>query len=246
RVYLTDMVSGALLGAAVARVLRLQRLDQFQRWLLLFGVMLAVSLARGAAAFGLQTSISDFRQYLFFFGVALYFSTFPPSVWLNDRIGRIWLLMTIPMMLLVSLRGLQVFTGIDLGVPGEKYGADAAIRAIDGPYVFFLASAFVVAVPAWLRRERARWPRWVSVLLLLFVVALDRRTVWLRCVFGVARARRTGWLAVLVGVTVVMLRDRQLGRRALVLLTIGAVLTAGAFVWLGGLGEGSQPLVWLG
>ena len=132
------------------------------------------------------------------------------------------------MMVLVSLRWLAVFAGIDLGVPAEKFGADAAIRVIDGPFTFFLASAFVLTIPAWLWGERARWLRWISVLLLLFVLVLNRRTVW---------------LAIVVGVAVLMLRDRRLGRRALLLVTLGAVMTAVAFVWLGGLQEGSEPVV---
>jgi hypothetical protein len=162
--------------------------------------------------------------------VALYFASFPVSIRLYDRIGRIWLAMTIPMMVLVSVRWLAVFAGIDLGVPAEKYGADAAIRVIDGPFTFFLAHAFVLTIPAWtwMRRERDRWIRWVSVLLLLFCLVLNRRTVW---------------LAIVVGVAVLMLRDRRLGRRALVLVALGGVMTAVAFVWLGGLQEGSEPVV---
>lgn len=229
QVYLTDMVASMILGAAVLRLLRLPRFDRFQRWLLLLGVLLLVSLVRGVAAFGMQPSMADFREYLFFGGAAVYFATFLPAAGLYDRIGRIWLAMTIPMMLLVSLRWLAVFAGIDLGVPAEKYGADAAIRVIDGPFTFFLAHAFVLTIPAWtwMRRERDRWIRWISVLLLLFVLVLNRRTAW---------------LAIVVGVAVLMLRDRQLGRRALVLVALGGVLTAVAFVWLGGLQEGSEPV----
>ena len=228
QLYVTDVVAALVLGAALARFMRLRRFDRFHRWLLLLSVLLLVSLARGVAAFGMQQSIADFRQYLFFAGVALYFATFPVSVGLYDRIGRIWLAMTIPMMILVGLRWLAVFAGVDLGVPAEKYGADAAIRVIDGPFNFFLASAFVVTIPAWLWGERARWLRWISVLLLLFVLVLNRRTVW---------------LAIVVGVAMVMLRDRRLGRRALVLLTLGAVVTAVAFVWLGGFQDGREPVV---
>jgi hypothetical protein len=228
RVYVTDLVSGLLLGAALARLLRLRRFDRFHRWLILLGIVLVVSLVRGAAAFGTQASVADFRQYLFFAGVALYFASFPLSVGLNDRIGRIWLAMTIPMMILVSLRWLAVFAGISLGVPAEKYGADAAIRVIDGPYNFFLAHAFVLTIPAWLRGERARWLRWISVLLLLFVLVLNRRTVW---------------LAILVGVAVVMLRDHRLGRRAVVLVVLGGVMTIAAFVALGGFQERNPPIV---
>ena len=228
QVYVTDVVASLILGAAVLRLLRLRRLDRFQRWLLLLGALLLISLVRGAAAFGAQASVADFRQYLFFVGAALYFATFPMSVGLNDRIGRIWLAMTIPMMIIVCLRWLAVFAGVDLGVPVEKFGADAAIRVIDGPYNFFLAHAFILTIPAWLRGERARWLRWISVLLLLFVLVLNRRTVW---------------LAILVGVAVVMLHDRRLGRRAIVLIAVAAVLVGVAFIRFGGLQEGSEPLV---
>ena len=186
------------------RLLRQRRFDRYQRWLLLLGVLLLVSLVRGVAAFGVQQSVNDFRHYLFFAGVAVYFATFPPAVWLSDRIGRIWLAVSIPMMVLVSLRWLAVFAGIDLGVPAEKFGADAAIRVIDGPFTFFLASAFVLTIPAWLRGEQQRWVRRISVPLLLFVLLLNRRTVW---------------LAIVIGVAVLVLRDRRLGRRALLLVT---------------------------
>jgi hypothetical protein len=228
RVSVTDLVSALVLAAATARLVRLRRFHRVHRWLVLLAVLLFVSLIRGVMAFGAQSSISDFRQYLFFAGVALYFATFPPSVKLYDRIGRIWLLMTIPMMVLVCLRWLAIFAGIDLGVPAEKFGADAAIRVIDGPYTFFLACAFVLTIPAWLRGERAGWIRWMSIALLLFVLVLNRRTVW---------------LAVLVGVAVISLRDRRLGPRAIALVTLGAVVTAIGFVSLGGLQEGPQPLI---
>ena len=58
-------------------------------------------------------------------------------------------------MVLVCLRWLATFAGIDLGVPAEKFGADAAIRVIDGPYTFFLAHAAVLTVPFWGLRRRA-------------------------------------------------------------------------------------------
>jgi hypothetical protein len=228
QVYVTDVVVSLVVGAAVLRLLRKRRFDRYQRWLLLLSVLLLMSLVRGVAAFGVQQSVNELRHYLFFVGVAVYFATFPPAVGLYDRIARIWLAVSIPMMVLVSLRWLAVFAGIDLGVPAEKFGADAAIRVIDGPFTFFLANAFVLTIPAWLRGEQQRWVRRISVLLLLFVLLLNRRTVW---------------LAIVIGVAVLMLRDRRLGRRALLLVTVGALMTAGALVWLGGLQEGSEPVV---
>jgi hypothetical protein len=227
-VYVTDVESGLLLGAALLRLLRRRHFSRYHRWLVLLGILLLVSLIRGVAAFGMQSSVADFREYLFFGGAALYFASFPVSMALYDRIGRIWLIMTIPMMVLVCLRWLAVFAGINLGVPAAKFGDDAAIRVIDGPFTFFLAHAFVLTIPTWIRTERERWIRCVSVVLLLFVLVLNRRTVW---------------LAIVVGVAVLMLRDRHLGRRAAALVTAGGLLTGLAYVALGGLREGSLPVV---
>jgi hypothetical protein len=227
-VYVTDLVAASIMAAALARVLRLKRFDRFQRWLLLLGVLLGVSLLLGVAAFGVQTAVNDFRQYLFFIGVALYFSTFAPSPGLSARIGRIWLIMTVPMMLLAVLRWVQNFAGLQLGVPASKWGADAAVRVLDGPYVFFLAQAFVLTIPAWLSGQQSRRQRLLSVLLLLMVIALNRRTAW---------------LAVVAGIAVLLLRDRRLGRPAMGLVGLGGALAVVGFVALGGLQEGvAQPL----
>jgi hypothetical protein len=226
-VYGIDVASGLLVGAAVLRLLRRRHFHRFHRWALLLALLLLVSLARGVPAFGMQHAIADFREYLAFFGGAVYFASFPVSRELYDRIGRIWLAMSVPMMILVWLRWLAVFAGINLGVPVEKNGNDAAIRVIDGPFTFFLACAFLLTIPAWLRGERKLWIRWVSVLLLIFVLVLNRRTVW---------------LALAVGVAVLMLRDRHLGRRAVALVTVGAFLTVAAYVLLGGLKEGNEPV----
>ena len=228
QVYVTDVALSLVVGAALLRLLRQRRFGRYERWLLLLSVLLLVSLLRGVAEFGLQQSVNDFRHFLFFVGIAIYFATFRPAVGLYDRIGRIWLVVSIPMMVLVGVRWLAVFAGIDLGVPAEKFGADAAIRVIDGPFAFFLAGAFVLTIPAWLRAGQERWIRWISVPLLLMVMLLNRRTVW---------------LAMVIGVAVLMLRDRRLGRRALLLVTIGAVAAAAAFAWLGGLQQGSEPAV---
>jgi O-antigen ligase len=78
-----------------------------------------------------------------------------------------------------------------------------------------------------LRDERARRLTRLGVVLLLFVVVLNRRTVW---------------LALLAGVAVVMLRNRRLGRRAVVTFAGAAVLTAGVYLALPGLGKESGPV----
>jgi hypothetical protein len=199
RVGVTDIIATLVLGAAFARLLRVRRLDTYHRWLVLFLVLLILSLVRGIIAFGIQTSVSGFRLMEFWIAAAVYFATVPPSRAVYDRIAKIWIWMTAPLMAIVMARWLSVFAGIDLGVPRERYGADAAIRVLDGPYTFFLAQGFILTLPFWRQGQRAQSIRIVSILLLLFVVLLDRRTAW---------------VALLAGIVTLMLHDRRLGRRA--------------------------------
>ena len=180
-----DVAFTLVLAAAVLRLLRLPRFTRWQRWALLAGVMLLLSLVRGAAAFGPQQAVAELRLFLAFVAGALYFATFPPSRRMNDRIGRIWLALSIPMMIVVCLRWLASFAGIDVGLPPAQFGADAAIKVLDGPYTFFLADAVILTVPFWhLRDRRSRRLTWLGALLLLFVVLLNRRTVWLTIIVG--------------------------------------------------------------
>ena len=228
RVLPYDVVFTLLLAAAAARLLRMRRFSGFQRSVVLLGAMLLLAIVRGVAAFGVEHSVGEFRLMFAFAGGTLYFATFPPSTSRNDRIGRIWLAASIPMMVLVCIRWLATFAGIDLGVPAEQFGADAAIRVIDGPYTFFLAHAAVLTVPFWgLRDERARRLTRLGVVLLLFVVVLNRRTVW---------------LALLAGVAVVMLRNRRLGRRAVITLAGAAAVTTALYLALPGFGKERGPL----
>jgi O-antigen ligase len=228
RVGATDVLFVFLVAAGIARMLRLRRYSPFLRWLLLLGVVALVSLARGVLALGMAQSVSDFRQYMQFIGAALYFATFPPSARLYDRIGRLWLAAAVPMMLLVSVRWLKVFAGVDLGIPMEQFGNDTAIRVIDGPFTFFLAHAAMATVPVWQwQGERARRLRRLSVLLLLFVMLLDRRTVW---------------IAMVAGVVVLATRDHRLGRRGLAMVGAAAIVTTAVFIAFPSGGSDQEPL----
>ena len=208
RIGVTDMVAVIVLAAAVARCLRLRHLSRHQHWLIMLGVLLLVSLMLGIASHG-QSAISDSRQYLFFVGAALYMATFRPTADLYDRIGRIWLMAAVLMVLLACVRWLQVFAGIDLGVTAEINGVDTKIRVLDGPYTFFLAGPLILTVPFWLRRGQARWVRWLGVVLLVVLIALDRRTVW---------------LAIFVGLAVLLLRGRRLKPRAVALVVAASIV----------------------
>jgi hypothetical protein len=227
RVQVHDVAFTLVLAAALLRLLRLRRFTRWQRWALLAGVMLLLSLARGAAAFGPQQAVAELRLFLAFVAGALYFATFPPSRRMNDRIGRIWLALSIPLMVVVCLRWLANLAGIDVGLPSAEFGADAAIKVLDGPYTFFLADAVILTVPFWhLRDRRSRRLTWLGALLLLFVVLLNRRTVW---------------LTLIVGLAVLMVRRRKMSRRVVAMVVGAVVLTALAYVALGG-SEGDQPV----
>ena len=227
RVQVHDAAFALVLAAGILRMLRMQRLAPLHRWVLLLCVMLLLSLVRGVAAFGAQPAIGEFRLFLAFVAGTLYFATFRPSPQLNERIAKLWLAASVPMIVLVGLRWLDSLAGIDLGVPKEQFGADAAVKVLDGPYTFFLATAALLTVPYWqLRGGQARRLTRLGVLLLLFVVLLNRRTVWLTMIIGIA---------------VLMVRGRRLRRRTIGIV-IGAVLvTVAAYVALGGT-SGEEPV----
>jgi len=220
RVQLHDVVFALVLAAGLLRMLRMRRFSPLQRWMVLLCIVLLLSLVRGAMTFGPQQAIAEFRLYLAFASGALYFATFAPSSRLNDRIGKLWLATSVPLMILVCLRWLDTLAGIDLGVPTEQFGADAAIKVVNGPYAFFLANAALITVPFWQGRDkRARRLLLLGMLLLLFVVLLNRRTVWLTMIIGIAA---------------LMVRGRQLRRRAVAMVIGGVLIAVATYVALGG------------
>lgn len=215
RIGVTDLVAVIVLVAAVARCLRLHHFGRHHHWLIMLSSLLLVSLVLGiAGGYGVAASVNDSRQYLFFIGAGLYMATFRPAVDLYDRIGRIWLVAAALMTLLACVRWLDVFGGIDLGVPGERNGVDTAVRVLDGPYTFFLAGPLLLTMPFWLRRGQAQWVRLLGAVLLVVVIILDRRTVW---------------LAILVGVAVLLLGRRRPGSRVVGMIVAACLVTVLAF-----------------
>ena len=152
----------------------------------------------GVPAFGIEHSVAESRLHLPFVNAALYFATFPPSNALIDRIGKLWLAMSIPMMVLVCLRWWPSSEGSTRGAGGEvrgRRGRQGHRRSLHVlPRQRRGADGAVLATS---RPAGARLTLLGSVLL-LFVVLLNRRTVW---------------LALIAGVAVVMLRERRLGPR---------------------------------
>ena len=232
RVMVHDVVFILVFTAGLARLLRLTRFSTPQRWLVLFLLLLLISTALGVAHFGLQRGVAEFRLFFAYVSGAVYFATFPPSAELLDRIGRLWLAASVAMMALVCLRWLDVLGGISLGVPLEKFGNDAELKVIDGPYTFLLAHALILTAAFWpLRGKRATRLRWLAGLLLLFVVLLNRRTVWLALIAGAAviasQANRSGI---------------KLGRRTVVGAVSATIIVVSIYLAISGFGAPDEAL----
>ncbi|MGH8931334.1 MAG: O-antigen ligase family protein [Egibacteraceae bacterium] len=228
-IQVTDLAFGLVLGAAVARLARARRLNWAQWGLLLFGVLTLLSLVRGTGEFGPEASAAEFRGFMRFSAAALYLVSFPPTGWLRERIATLWLVATVPVMLVASLRWLATLTDLRIGVFGAEF--DAAIRSLSGTHTFFLAHAFLLTVPLWeMRGKQARVLKCLSVVLLVFVLLLNRRTVW---------------ITLIVGVALIVIRNRKLRRPAVALAVAGAIAASGAFLAFSGeegAGRGGTPI----
>ena len=113
-------------------------------------------------------------------------------------------------------------------MPAEQFGADSEFRVINGPYAFLISTAVMLTVPFWQRSdERARKLTRIGVLLLLFVVLLNRRTVW---------------ITLLVGVAVVMVRRGAVSHRVVRLLIAAGIVTVGAFLVFSRVGTETGPV----
>ncbi len=226
QIQVTDLAFGLVLGAAVARLVRVRRLNWAQWGLILFGVLTLMSLVRGIGEFGPEASAAEFRGFMRFSAAALYLVSFPPTAWLRERIATLWLLAAVPVMLVAALRWLATLTDIRIGVFGAEF--DAAIRSLSGTHTFFLAHAFLLTVPLWeMRGKQSRPLKLLSVVLLVFVLLLNRRTVW---------------LTLIVGVGLIVMRNRRLRRPAVALAVAGAIAASGAFLAFSGEGTYDTPV----
>jgi hypothetical protein len=154
----------------------------------------------------------------FWIAAAIYFATVPPSQRVYDRIAKLWIWVTVPLMVRRprTLAG-RICRDRSGCTTGTVRLLDATIRVLNGPYTFFLVQGFILTLPFWRQDQRARSIRIVSILLLLFVVLLDRRTAW---------------IALLAGIVTLMVHDRRLGRRAMwAVVAIGGVVIGAYFTF---------------
>ena len=111
-----DVAFALITGAAVVRFFRVKRTSPQQKALITVGAMLLVSLLLGVAGFGLAPAVNEFRTYLSFVGVALYFSTINMNVETRKAMSREWVWAGVILGGMVILRWASRFGGFGLGV----------------------------------------------------------------------------------------------------------------------------------
>jgi len=217
-----DLVFAILAAATAARALRADRLDPLRLALAGVAVIALIALARGVGEHGLETAVNEFRKTFYFLTGALYVSSATPTKHLFDRLGRLWLVVSIVVVAVVLLRWASIATGLPLGplALGERalqraLLVDGSLRVVHADDTLLLLQGFLLAVAAW-RRERSAWMGRLAIGLLAVVFLLQHRTIWVTTV---------------VAVGLVLVRDRELGRR-LTLLIAGAVAVVGVLVFL--------------
>jgi uncharacterized MnhB-related membrane protein len=210
RIQATDVLFVLLSTAAVARLLRLDRLTTAQRLLILFGVLSLWALVRGTTPFGIPAAVNEARKFLWFIGIALYFATAETRRDLLERLGTL---------LLVAAGILAVFTvvrwiGGAVGLSGGFFGRDDDLRVLPAALALLVAQAALVAFP-YLVGRTAGWRRFLAPALLVLVVLLQHRTVW---------------IVTAVGAALLFYRERAIARRALtILLSVIGLLAALSF-----------------
>jgi O-antigen ligase len=167
-VYPGDIITVALAAATLMRCQQRGDGPRPSRPLVVLLAILLLSMARGAAAFGLQPSVVAARQILLMLVAAVFFSTVRVTPQLV-RAVRNWLLLASAVLILVAVNfWLQ-----------HGFGTYAATggRALDSLQALFVLETTIVTVvfPPF----RGPVLRWVVPLVGFFVVVLSvQRTVW--------------------------------------------------------------------
>ena len=186
-VYPGDIITVALAAAILMRWQQRGHALRPTRPLVVLLAILLLSMARGAAAFGLQPSVVAARQILLMLAAAIFFSTVRVTPQLV-RAMRNWLLLASAVLILVAVNfWLQHGFG--------TYAATGS-RALDALQALFVLETTIIIVvfPPF----RGQVLRWVMPLVGFVVVVLSvQRTVWAAglvaaAVLVVARPRSRG------------------------------------------------------
>lgn len=205
-VFASDLLVAVLLGGFVARMLRVSRLTNPQRLMVVFLLLVAWSMARSLIDFAGVEAVAGARSYLRFISSALYFSTVEPDRELFDRIARLWLAAAAALCALVLVR----WSANAVGVSGGVFGTGRNLRAIPSDGALLIAQGAIMALPFVGDRSRPLL-RWLAPAFLVFVVVLQHRTVW---------------VVTILGAVYLLYRQRSLTKNLLIALGVGFSLLA--------------------
>ncbi len=186
-VYPGDIITVALAAATLVRWQQHGDALRPTRALVVLLAILLLSMARGAAAFGLQPSVVAAREILLMLAAAIFFSTVritPQLVWAV----RNWLLIVSAVLILVA-----VSFWLQHGLGTYAATGDRALDALQALFVLETTIIIVVFPPF-----RGPVLRWVLPLVGFLVVVLSvQRTVWAAAlvaasVLVVARPKSSG------------------------------------------------------
>jgi hypothetical protein len=206
RVGPADVLVIVLSTAAIARLLRIERLTVPQRLLLVFGVLVIWALIRGIGDFGIASPTNEARRYLRFTAAALYFSTVPPDRALLARLGRIWVVTALALAAVSLIR----WVGNSVGITGGLFGDGSSLRVVGAEDALIIAQGALITLP--LVRHRAQGAlRYTAPVLLGFVLILQHRTIW---------------VVAAVGTMYLLYRERAFTPRLLAAFGVGAMIFA--------------------
>jgi hypothetical protein len=139
---------------------------------LLWSVLLSYNFLLGVFDFGIQKATNEFRGYLYFIAVGVYFASLPAErIW--PRVERLWLWASIPLILLALIG----YADGDLSRVGRPLGAYAT---------FFLFQGLLIGIVLHKREDLPALFYPVCACLFPLLIILQHRTVWVVMLFSFA------------------------------------------------------------
>lgn len=218
--YPADVISVVLLVVAILEASQLQ--ENMRGWLVpwvSFGVLIAVSLLRGVADFGLAAAVNDARTFLhFFFAMTWVLAVRPDRL----KLKAVSLVLGWVLVLVAVYHGVRYgIGGVTSSTPigGDFLQTGRVLYAGQAAALLFCA-ATVLLSPSGSAKVRPQFAAVSSVVFLGVVVIAQHRSVW--------SAGALGMIMVLIWPGL-----RQARKRVFSLLIVGAWL--GLFVWFSGI-----------
>jgi hypothetical protein len=205
-IFASDLLIAVLLGGSIARMLRMPRLTNPQRLMVLFFLLVAWSMARSLVDADSVEAVAGARSYLQFISAALYFSTVEPNREFFDRIASLWFFAAAALCALALMRWVSNAVGITGGV----FGSGQSLRVLPSSGALLIAQAAILALPLMGQRSR-RLLRWLTPVFLVFVLILQHRTVW---------------IVTIISVVYLLYRERSLTKNLLGAIGAGLALLA--------------------